>query len=538
MNNIYKYIILYTVAVLFLLGLFYTVDNWYDENIKIQRQVLIKQAQTHFNAQINTREWNSEYGGVYVKPKKNQIPNPYLVDNALKVNEKLTLIKINPAWMTRQLSELSQIKDFSFNLTSLTPINPNNKASEFEKRALEKFEKTQIKEYYEFDDKNKFQYMGALVTNESCLVCHKLQGYELGDIRGGISVTLSSSEYNDIVDSLSSKVNITKISLFLFISIITLLIHKQFSNNLSLVKEVKSRTKEIETTKKLLQKILDADKNFLLVSDGTEIIFANQTVLDFAGFTSLSDFENRDKHISDKFVNVTDADFLKSHYEGMHWIEYLQREQHNMHLKVLIKKESEDRYFKPSSKEVKIDNRTLYLITFDDITDEYLKIKNLTTEASTDALTGLFNRRKLDDVLSKEIEIAREISSPLSLIFLDIDHFKNVNDTFGHDTGDTVLIKLAEIITSTIRKGDFVARWGGEEFMIALQGTDGTEASNLAEILRVAVETSVFDIAGRIKISLGVTEYRANESKDSFTKRGDEALYEAKSTGRNRVVVK
>ncbi|MCK4875064.1 MAG: diguanylate cyclase, partial [Sulfurimonas sp.] len=498
MDNILKCILLYAVFILSLFGLFHTIDDWYSKNVEIQQNILIKQAQTHFNNQINTRKWNSKYGGIFVKQFEGQEPNPYLKDNTLKVNDDLTLIKINPALMTRELSELSDIEDFSFRITSLTPINPNNKASEFEIRALKNFDKTKDTEYYEFKDSDKFRYMGALITTESCLTCHKHENYKLGEIEGGISVTLSRNEYNDIIKSLTDKVKIAKVSLFLFLSIITLLIHKQFNNNINLLKKVKSRTKEIEETKKLLQKILDADKSFLLVSDGTNIIFANKTALDLAGFSSLADFEDKHKHISDKFEKVANPDFLQSDNKGLHWIDYMRKEQNNRELKVLIKKDGENKYFKPHSKEINIDNKLLYLITFDDITDDYIKIKDLTTEASTDPLTGLFNRRKLDSVLNTEMELSSATNSPLSIIFLDIDHFKIVNDTFGHDVGDEVLVDLSRIIHKTVRQGDFIARWGGEEFMIALQATNYIQASALAKIIRVAVEKYSFNIVEKI----------------------------------------
>lgn len=537
MKNKNKYILLYTIFILSIIGFFNIIDNWYDKNKELQELVLVKQAQTHFNAQVDTRKWNARYGGVYVKPNKNETPNPYLQDSTLKINDKLTLIKINPAWMTRQLSELSDIDNFSFRITSLAPINPKNKASAFDTRALKEFEDGMTTEYYELDNKN-FNYMGALITTESCLECHKHQGYEIGEIRGGISIKLNATEYNNIISSMENKTVIVKIFILLFLLLTTLLIHKQFNNNSNLKKEVKLQTKELESTKKLLQKVLDTDKSFLMVSDGIEIIFANQTVLDFAGFKSLADFEDEHKHISDKFEIVDDEDFLQSDNNGLHWIDYLQKEQNNRELKVLVKKDNENRYFKPTSKEIVIDDKTLYLITFYEMTDEYIKILDLEEEAYTDSLTELFNRRRLNTVLTKEIELSSATKSSLSVIFLDIDHFKIVNDTFGHDAGDEVLIDLSKILTSTIRQSDFVARWGGEEFMIALQSTNSVQASALAEKIRVAVEKYSFNIVGQITISLGVTQYIKYESQNSFTKRVDEALYEAKESGRNRVVVK
>lgn len=163
-------------------------------------------------------------------------------------------------------------------------------------------------------------------------------------------------------------------------------------------------------------------------------------------------------------------------------------------------------------------------------------IKILKDKASRDALTKLFNKGKFFDVLSHEILLCEATSSPLSIIFLDIDHFKIVNDTYGHDSGDFVLQELAKILQVSTRKGDFIARWGGEEFVVTLQATDLNEAKVIAEKIRVNIEKHTFAKGGSQRVSLGVTQFIPYESQESFTKRVDEALYKAKNSGRNRVV--
>jgi diguanylate cyclase (GGDEF)-like protein len=539
MIKLNKYILL---SILFLISIFisfYLIDVFTKKNVDLQKQILIKQAQTHFKDQVNTRVWNAGYGGVYVKPLKGQKPNPYLRDNILKVDENLTLIKINPAWMSRQLSEISHISGFHFRITSLKLINPENKATPFEERALNHFEKTKEKEYYEINEDSEFNYMGALVTTNYCLPCHKHQGYALGDVRGGISVSLDTSEYFEVISSIETRVILLKIFVVVFLFIIFLLIFKQLRYSQKLQKEVKQRTKEIESTKQLLQQIIDADTSFMVLAEEKHIIYANKTILKFAGFNSIAEFREKYRHLSDMFEKVEgNSNFIQRYNDGIHWIEYLKKEQDRQKLKVRVKKDGQYRYFRPYAKEIKTDDKELSLITFDEITNEYVKIKELEQMASTDTLTKLFNRHKLNDVLEKEMALSSTIASPLSIIFIDIDHFKEVNDTHGHDVGDKVLIDIANIISSTTRVGDIAARWGGEEFMVTLQATDAAHASILAEKLRVAVESFEFAIVGNLTVSLGVTEYRANENEESFLKRVDKALYEAKESGRNRVVIK
>jgi len=200
--------------------------------------------------------------------------------------------------------------------------------------------------------------------------------------------------------------------------------------------------------------------------------------------------------------------------------------------------DGQNRYFKPHTKEIIIENKKLNIIIFDEITKELEHIKVLQDKASRDSLTKLFNRGKFDDVLTQEISLANTAQTPLSVIFLDIDHFKAVNDTYGHNIGDSVLVELAKVLTETTRNGDFIARWGGEEFIITLQSTTILRASVIAEKIRENVEQYNFLIGGNQTISLGVSEYIFNESKESLLKRVDNALYEAKDKGRNRVVIK
>lgn len=539
MNNFIKYILLGIIFIISVFAFFYPIDSFSKKNIELQKQILLKQAQMHFKDQINTRQWNASYGGIYVKPKEGQEPNPYLRDNILKVDENLTLLKINPALMTRELSEILDIDGFHFRITSLQPINPKNKANPFEERGLKYFEESDIQEYYEIGENSKFNYIGALVTTQDCLACHAHQGYKLGDIRGGISVSLDSSEHDSVTSAIKSRAIILKLFVLIFLLSIFLLIFKQLRYSQKLQFEVKRRTKEIESTKQLLQEIIDTDSSFIVLADGKNITYANKTILNFAGHSSIEEFKENYKYLSNMFEKVeNNSSFLQTFNSGIHWIEYLIKHQDSKKLKVCMEKDFEHRYFRPYAKEIKTDDKVLYLITFDEITDEYVKIKKLEHMASTDTLTKLFNRHKLNDVLEKEIALSRTISSPLSIIFIDIDHFKKVNDTYGHAVGDKVLIEIANIIKSTTRAGDIAARWGGEEFMITLQSTDTANALIVAEKLRVSVEKHNFESIGNITISLGVTEYLNNESEHAFIKRVDEALYEAKETGRNKTVIK
>jgi diguanylate cyclase (GGDEF)-like protein/PAS domain S-box-containing protein len=153
----------------------------------------------------------------------------------------------------------------------------------------------------------------------------------------------------------------------------------------------------------------------------------------------------------------------------------------------------------------------------------------------TDELTQIYNRRKIEDILNHELERAKRYNQVFSVIFLDIDKFKAINDNFGHSSGDDVLVQLSAILKSNLRETDFIGRWGGEEFIIVCSQTQKTGAFNLAQTLRSIVENSTFCIKSKVTISLGVAQYDTNEDISDLISRADTALYRAKDLGRNRV---
>lgn len=158
-------------------------------------------------------------------------------------------------------------------------------------------------------------------------------------------------------------------------------------------------------------------------------------------------------------------------------------------------------------------------------------------QSITDRLTGLYNRLKLDEDIAYAIKRKTRMKSEFSVIMLDIDNFKHINDTFGHLIGDWVLRALAALLTEAIRDCDIIGRWGGEEFLIICSDTDLKGSSNLAEKLRRRIERARFPEVGFITSSFGVTHHKPDENADSVIARVDKALYRAKAQGRNRVEV-
>jgi diguanylate cyclase (GGDEF)-like protein len=174
-------------------------------------------------------------------------------------------------------------------------------------------------------------------------------------------------------------------------------------------------------------------------------------------------------------------------------------------------------------------------------TDKRLGLQELAREmefqATTDTLTGLYNRLKFNQALATEILRSKRYQTSFSLILFDIDHFKYVNDVYGHQAGDSVLIQISRIVSDQMRAADLLARWGGEEFVVLIPESDQQIAQQAAEKLRIAIGQFVFSGVGAVTCSFGIAEYADLDTAETLIARSDSALYAAKRKGRNRVEV-
>ncbi|MDH4231546.1 MAG: diguanylate cyclase [Nitrospirota bacterium] len=369
-------------------------------------EVAKSEARTLFSSIVITRKWNAGYGGVFVEKKPGVESNPFLESPDIRTVDGRVFTKINPALMTRQISELAGREGlFTFHITSLNILNPNNAPDEFETEALQRFVKGETEFFREeaIKGRNYFRYMAPLHITRECLQCHAQQGYTFGDIRGGISV---SFDINDILRM--QKTSSTRIISLALFSISALL-----------------------------------------------------------GFVYLFTFR-------------------------------------------LTRKLSETR-------------------------------RQIEKMAITDTLTELYNRRHVMERFNEEMERTRRMHEGLSCIMIDIDNFKKINDTYGHLVGDQTLREISEILTKTIRVYDIAGRYGGEEFLIVLPGTNFEDTLTLAERIRTNIKTSPVaksDLTPAISVtvSLGIATMTGTDiSVDTMIKRADEGLYRAKESGRDKV---
>ena len=296
--------------------------------------------------------------------------------------------------------------------------------------------------------------------------------------------------------------------------------------NQELLDQVEEKTKE-------LRSILDFQENMILVIVGHKISSANKRFLEFFALSNLEDL-TEERCVSRYFLKGKNYFIPQNTHEWLHEI---------------IRLEDAKRIVRMCSntgveKVFRLDIRSFfhhtkhYVVSFTDITQLQEYTYELQYQANHDNLTKLYNRQKFNEELDKEILRENRYKHRLSVVMFDIDDFKIVNDTHGHDIGDIVLIKISEVVKNTVRSTDIVARWGGEEFMVLLPETSLNKARKMAENVRKDVAGISFEeFNSSITISLGITEYVVNkDNKESFLKKVDLALYKAKGSGKNKVV--
>jgi len=283
--------------------------------------------------------------------------------------------------------------------------------------------------------------------------------------------------------------------------------------------------------------LLDAQENLLIVTnDGISVIDANQACYTFLGQATCNLNGTYDTCIND-YVVIREGyvPILKDRA----WLPYVTGTSTLSH-KVIVKSPAsgQEHIFSLTVKKLEIDD--YYLITLNDITTVENEKIYFQTKSKYDALTQLYNRAYIMEELHRFLHRARSANIGFCLILIDVDHFKQINDTYGHISGDEVLKGLSLILQESLRSDDIVGRYGGEEFMVLLPKVNIENAQKVCEKLRSQVERHHFVIDEndlRITISLGLAAFHPGESDSALLKRADDALYASKTGGRNRTTL-
>jgi len=294
---------------------------------------------------------------------------------------------------------------------------------------------------------------------------------------------------------------------------------------------------DITAKKKLLSSIIEKQNLFNSLTEqlpegivlfNENIIYTNNTFVQLLGYTQ--------KELHQKvFLDIFESSEVELLKEILEQLSQSRKTKIETSLK-LFKKNKTLIWVRIVIKRIKQNDNNLFLAVVTDISKEIKHLNELSQLANYDKLTGIYNRRKLDELLNTEYKITKRYDRSLSALFFDIDHFKKVNDTYGHDIGDIVLSNLAELISSQIRETDIFARWGGEEFIILLPETTVEKAILIANEIMISLSTYHFPEVGKITLSIGISSLK-KERLQTFTKRLDNALYKAKEEGRNRYIV-
>ena len=298
--------------------------------------------------------------------------------------------------------------------------------------------------------------------------------------------------------------------------------------------EIKIKTKILTQERDFLSIVFERIPYYALVYKNDKIERVNKLALDFFGFANKEEMIKKSVCIADYFVN--EKTYISRIIEEEHWLKYISKHPDKYH--ALVKKNKRRYILDIEVIDFNFSEKNQFLVILKDITKESLKYKQMKYKIEYDPILRIYNRSKFNEILAFEIKRQKRTTSSMVLMIIDIDHFKKVNDTYGHLIGDVVLLALSLFIKKNKRETDIFARWGGEEFVLLLLETDIEKGFNYAEKLRKMIENKHIPQVGSIKCSFGITQYKNNDSKESLFKRCDDALYEAKENGRNQVRMK
>ena len=284
-----------------------------------------------------------------------------------------------------------------------------------------------------------------------------------------------------------------------------------------------------------LQKLIDIQNSIVVLTNGVEFKFANKKFFDFFGYKNLDDFLKEHNCICEKFIHNNNFFSLENvKKDESNWVESLLNLSERKRIVSMTDKNSITHTFTVSINKYDGEN---YIINFSDISDTIREKLQLQGQVVQDQLTKAYNRVYFDNNIDSFIESNINQHQKTGIIFFDIDHFKSVNDTYGHQVGDDILKTIAKLVKSNIRDTDKLIRWGGEEFMIILPANKIDDVYQEAEHIRATIEKYRFNEIKELTCSFGVALHEDGDHIDETIKKADDKLYEAKNSGRNRVVL-
>lgn len=289
--------------------------------------------------------------------------------------------------------------------------------------------------------------------------------------------------------------------------------------------------KKLNDSYSVLYQVAQFQSDMLVIFDRNhELTFINNSFLKFFNVNNIDEFIQRYTYVCNTFEKEDNFFHIKSS-KDRYWLkELIEVDDSKRAVSMYDQNTHSNRTFMINIAKTA---RNEFICTFSEITNFSLQKEQLREKSYKDELTKVYNRAKLNEFLEHEFTYGDEDNLNLALIMFDIDFFKKINDNYGHDIGDKILIELCELVDMNVRKSDIFARWGGEEFVIVLQGCKKEQAFQLAKVLKNKITEHVFSEELKITCSFGLSEVEEKDTIESFLKRADLALYEAKNSGRN-----
>lgn len=372
-----------------------------------------------------------------------------------------------------------------------------------------------------------------MISNDSFYVSRSVltdvSGKDLGYFIFLSNITLEYSIMNNAVMILSIVLAFVGI---IFLASAYIIIKQKEQNINSLTTELNIQKDDLKRFNSKLQKLFDTQSSITILTNTKSIHMANQTMLDFFGFKNLDEFNIHNKCICDRFIDHNNYFHVGKIDKKENWIDELRKIPEKEQVVAMMNDHFEIFAFRVSFSEFEEGE---YIVTFADITDTMMEQIKLEYKVTHDKLTGAYNREFFDRMI--HLLIKKSYPENLGIVLCDIDHFKNVNDTYGHDCGDDILVKVVETIQQSIRKDDYLIRWGGEEFILLMKIDTIDSFRKVLENIRTKIEKKYFDNVEHITCSFGGTFHLEDEDIMKTVKRSDLALYKAKDSGRNQVQI-
>jgi len=285
---------------------------------------------------------------------------------------------------------------------------------------------------------------------------------------------------------------------------------------------------------KRLERFIDTQDNIVILTDGEKLNFANKRLFTFLGFKDFDSFIQKHDCVCELFIENDRFFHLGKIQKDENWLHVMRKMPHSKRIVSIMGDNFSIHAF---SVTINVFDSSLYIVSFTDISQTMLEHIKLQEKTIHDPLTNAFNREYFEQNYERLIQEYTQNSSKLAIAVLDIDHFKLVNDNFGHDVGDEVLKGFVSTIQKYSRKDDILIRWGGEEFILILKVHSKDDLQRALEHIRKVISMQNFDKVGKKTCSIGGTIYQPDEAITKTIKRADEAVYEAKARGRDQVVI-